>query len=51
MEKTVKGAKTAFLYVDNFVDNVDNIKKYPYLLMKYAETFGYKGDIIEQNAA
>ena len=44
MEKTVKGAKTAFLYVDN-------IKKYPYLLMKYAEMFGYKGDIIEQNAA
>ena len=43
MENEDKGGETAVLTVDNIVDSVDNIKKYPYLLGKYAEMFGYTG--------
>ena len=43
MENEDKGGDTAILAVDNIVDSVDNIKKYPYLLEKYAEMFGYTG--------
>ena len=43
VENEDKGGETAVLTVDNIVDSVDNIKKYPYLLGKYAEMFGYTG--------
>ena len=41
MENEEKSDKTAFLLVDNIVDSVDNVEKYPYLLENYAEMFGY----------
>ena len=43
VENEDKGGETAILTVDNIVDSVDNIKKYPYLLENYAEMFGYTG--------
>ena len=41
VENEEKSGKTAFLLVDNIVDSVDNVEKYPYLLENYAEMFGY----------
>ena len=43
VEKVDLSAETAVLPVDNIGDNVDNTEKYPNLLRKYAEMFGYSG--------